>query len=211
MYSAHGHPTPETLEEYAFQRLSEADTEVLEEHLLACANCQTALAEIDEYILLMKVATAHPSDARAAEVRAAPVHQAARHWFANWDYTVAGMALIVAVAVAITQWPATVAAGPPQTVRLEAVRGGDIAMNHAAAHRPVDLAIDVTGLSRPASEYRVSIVTPAGAVTWSGTLKNGPTGSTQPVHLARGLPAGVYWVRLYGRDELLREFGLKAD
>jgi hypothetical protein len=58
LFSIQGHPTTEAFEEYAFKRLSEADTETLEEHLLVCPECQTSLAEVDEYILLMKQATA---------------------------------------------------------------------------------------------------------------------------------------------------------
>ena len=58
LFSIQGHPTTDAFEEYAFKRLSEADTEALEEHLLVCPECQTSLAEVDQYILLMKQATA---------------------------------------------------------------------------------------------------------------------------------------------------------
>ena len=58
------HPDADTLEEYAFGRLPEALSDNLEEHLLLCHRCQGALAEVDEYILLMKYATAQLAPTR---------------------------------------------------------------------------------------------------------------------------------------------------
>jgi hypothetical protein len=46
------------MEEYVFGRLNEADIENFEEHLLICQPCQGALAEVDEYILLIREAAA---------------------------------------------------------------------------------------------------------------------------------------------------------
>lgn len=57
-FSKDVHPDVEIMEEYVFGRLSEAATENFEKHLLICRRCQTALAEVDEYILLMKEAAA---------------------------------------------------------------------------------------------------------------------------------------------------------
>src|SRR5579863_2885618 len=57
------HLSEETLEEYAFNRLSEAEAEPLEEHLLVCGACQEKLREVDDYIRLMKrAAVKRPSD-----------------------------------------------------------------------------------------------------------------------------------------------------
>ena len=44
------HPDESVLEEYVFGRLSEPKTALLEEHILICGRCRTALAEVDEYI-----------------------------------------------------------------------------------------------------------------------------------------------------------------
>ncbi len=88
------HPLVETLEEYAFKRLPEAATESLEEHLLVCAACQQKLREVDEYILLMKQATAarleHPP-LPASRLRAVPWGQ----WVA------AAIAVLASIGVAI--------------------------------------------------------------------------------------------------------------
>ena len=52
------HLPEETLEEYCFDRLSATETAEVEEHLLVCSSCQLALEELDDYIRLMKAATA---------------------------------------------------------------------------------------------------------------------------------------------------------
>jgi hypothetical protein len=54
------HPDENVLEEYAFGRLNEAKAAVLEEHILVCERCRTALAQTDEYILLMKFVASRP-------------------------------------------------------------------------------------------------------------------------------------------------------
>jgi len=51
------HPSEEMLEEYCFNRFPEESTPALEDHLFMCAPCQARVLEIDEHILLMKVAT----------------------------------------------------------------------------------------------------------------------------------------------------------
>ncbi|HEY6340443.1 MAG TPA: hypothetical protein VIY49_03040 [Bryobacteraceae bacterium] len=53
------HPSDDAPEEYALNPSSAEQWVPLEEHLLACTTCQHALAEIDEYVLLMKLAP-HP-------------------------------------------------------------------------------------------------------------------------------------------------------
>lgn len=52
------HPGENVLEEYAFGRLDDAKEAVLEQHILVCVRCQSALAAVDEYIRLMKFAAA---------------------------------------------------------------------------------------------------------------------------------------------------------
>jgi anti-sigma factor RsiW len=43
-------------EEYALGMLSDEDSKSLEEHLLICSACQDLLAEVDEYIRVVKTA-----------------------------------------------------------------------------------------------------------------------------------------------------------
>lgn len=55
------HLTEQVLEEWAFNRLPGRESAPLEEHLLVCPTCQDRLAEIDEYIIVMKAALLPPS------------------------------------------------------------------------------------------------------------------------------------------------------
>lgn len=48
----------EIWEEYALGLRNEESSEVLEEHLLVCTDCQDVLAEVDEYIRVAKAAMA---------------------------------------------------------------------------------------------------------------------------------------------------------
>ena len=55
--SLNAHLSEEMIEEYCFNRLPEETTVQLEDHLLVCAPCRVAVEDLDEYILLMKLAT----------------------------------------------------------------------------------------------------------------------------------------------------------
>lgn len=52
------HFSHEVWENFALNKLSEQECVPLEEHLLICAACQDLLAQIDEYIDVVKTATA---------------------------------------------------------------------------------------------------------------------------------------------------------
>jgi hypothetical protein len=51
------HPDENIFEDYYFDRLSEQETAIFEEHLLICQECQKTLASTKDYIGLMKGAT----------------------------------------------------------------------------------------------------------------------------------------------------------
>jgi hypothetical protein len=245
VFSIQGHPTTDTLEEYVFERLSEADTEAVEEHFLACPECQTALAEIDEYIRLMRQAIAHD------ELSHKP-RPASERWGAGIGALVAGcvsngrknraltysIGLLVAAAsfvlvlasapmrrTIVRSVPEWARSGPepekeaPESVQLLALRGAASVTNRAHARRLLDLNIDLTGITpdlsqrsaggTEATRYRVEVVNAAGEPVWNGEA-TGSSGSLS-VHLVKGLRPGQYWVRLYSRGALLREFGLRAE
>ncbi|MEO8049325.1 MAG: hypothetical protein ABI833_02825 [Acidobacteriota bacterium] len=70
------HATEEILEEYSFGRISEPQLGRLEEHLLICPECQSALADIDEYRVFMKAGLV--SLARERQAVAGPPDSPAR-------------------------------------------------------------------------------------------------------------------------------------
>jgi Putative zinc-finger len=227
-FSVQRHPTTDVLEEYAFHRLPEPDTEALEEHLLMCPECQDSLADMDEYILLVKHVTArHQSRHKSVlqpEFAATrkPTHLGRALDISGMDvirslgFALAAALVLICVGIARFSWPvAPVVTAEP--VELIALRGGDDALlnpfinplvNHAHAGRPLDMNVDVTGL--PSSDrYRIEIVNSAGQRAWDGQVQG--SGNPLAVHIAKGFRRGQYWVRLYSSSQLLREFGLKVD
>jgi len=64
MNTGFDHFSEETWEEYAMGMQSDEDCQPLEEHLLICRACQDLLAEADEYIQIVKGATALPEGTR---------------------------------------------------------------------------------------------------------------------------------------------------
>lgn len=233
LFSIQGHPTTDAFEEYAFKRLSEADTEALEEHVLVCSECQASLAEVDEYILLMKHATAgyelrpelppepRPAPARPAAGMGALIAASLVRKGPQRSLTYA-VGLIAAAAGILLVFASHPMQGPVKraeraavSVELLALRGAPGAVR-AQAERPLDLIMDLTGLPEAkdlnrseAEKYRVEIVNAVGELTWKGEVARSQ--GSLSAHLMNGLKAGQYWVRLYSRGALLREFGLRAD
>jgi hypothetical protein len=196
------HPDADTLEEYAFGRLPEALSDNLEEHLLLCHRCQSALAEVDEYILLMKYATA----------QLAPNWRGSRlesGWAGSrWLRVGMGATVAMAVLAALALWPPR---GSPVTnsVPLVALRGGDLAAIAHAPGGPLDLMIDVSDLPE-VKRFRLEVVNAAGRRHWEANAT--PADGRLTVHVQKALERGTYWVRLSAAEgELLREFGLRAD
>jgi len=207
------HPTEDVLEEYAFNRLSEAETRLAEEHLLVCSACQKTLQELDEYIVLMKAATAGLDENRPAEPPAGKS--------VSWEQV--GAWLIGLGPVPVTVWALVLGlvcisalasrSGPrfptnptPVAVSLIALRGEGIA-TLVPAGATLDLAIDMTGLPA-ASSYRLEAVNGTGQPVWEGqaVAANGKL----VAQMSKKLKLGIYWVRLYADGELLREFGLNV-
>lgn len=186
------HPGEDAFENYAFDRLSESDSAIFEEHLLICERCQEKFAQTDEYIRLMKVATA----GYVREKGEPPPRIKSRNRGLRWNVAAAAMILVTGLAVLLTG--RSPAGQPTALVSLDAYRGET---SRAPAGRPLDLKIDLTDV-RASSHYGVEIVDAEGRKVWSGET---------PVRIAAGLVAGTYWVRLFtDSGELLREFGLVA-
>lgn len=186
------HPTPEILEEYSFGRLEGRETDAVEQHLLLCQPCQAALAEIDEYIRLMKGATAGPLPQRPAYGRTVA-----------WG----SLAALSAGCLTLLMMAPPPLPSQPMEVKLMSFRGGVGAeMPHAPSGRSLDLALQAPDVPE-ASQYRVELVTSEGQPAWSGSAqpREGKLHALLPGTMARG----DYWMRLYGPDsQLLYEYGL---
>jgi len=175
-------------------RLADPELSGFEEHLLICGQCQDRLAREDAFRQGMRVALARTPQKSAAG-RSFPV---------SWILVLAALAVIV---VAVIAWPRPTAL-PATLLQLQADRGPQDQPPAAPAGQPLLLLLDTTGLPAIPS-YRVEVVDFSGQARFQSDVA--PSGGRVRASLAKGLPAGAYFVRLYspGR-ELLREFALTA-
>lgn len=196
--SVAAHPSEDVLEEYVFLRLSEKDTATVEEHLLACPDCCQIIKNIDEFVLAMK-------QNRDAGVISTPGRSV------RWKilgYGAAAAATVLAL-TAVTILPATRRVGDATPVQLVAFRGGESgAMIPARAGAALTLAVDLADLT-PSGSYRLQIVDAKGTQVWNG--ESHAAGGTLKMQMSHGLKPGIYWIRLYSGDNLVREFGVHAQ
>jgi hypothetical protein len=195
------HPSVETLEEYAFNRLSEGAAESVEEHLLLCSACQTQLLDVDEYIRLMKHAT--------AGLDTDPNARTTGGGRARWGVFAGGVTALALIVIAVLVGVRRAGPGAEaQQVELAAFRGSE-EMAHAGAGRPINVVIDASDLSS-SSQFRVEVVNASGHTVWKGLAI--AAGGRLSTKISTNLNRGIYWVRLSTSEgELLREYGLRAD
>ncbi len=199
----HEHPSEDTWEEYAFGRLTGGKLVKTEIHLFLCAHCQATLAEVDDYIRLMKAgADDYP--------RRAKRHSAAVLLFPSGRRAIAA-GIAAAGFVAAIAWLGV--PDPPAAtvaVQLRSLRGVmESATNRAPAKHPLDLQVASTSVPA-AAEYSFEIVTANGGGVWAGeaAVRDG----TISAHVPKKFRAGTYWVRLYApQSKLLAEYGLRIE
>ena len=201
------HASDEVLEQYSMGSLDVRESQALEEHLLICADCQDNLAFTDAYRKSVRSA--------ALELRRQGSAQATPHgkkWFRGlvglpkpvWILGMTALALLVAAG---RQWPSIHhSAAQPALVILESNRGAESPLNSSTpAAKPFTLVLDLTALP-PFPQYRLEIVDAAGRAVVGSTAA--PANNELRATVAKGLPAGMYYVRVYAPGpELLREYG----
>jgi hypothetical protein len=184
------HPGEDVFENYSFDRLSDQETADFEEHLLICGACQSALTQTDEYIVVIKAATAAYLTEHKGRLRP---HFGKRE--VRWNVAAAAVILLTCL-TALLSWRTPL--GEPQTITLDAYRG---AASEAPAGQALELNVDLKDLP-PEKSFRLEVVDATGLRVWSGET---------PARLTKGLSPGVYWVRLIANTgEILREYGLSA-
>ena len=195
------HVPEDLLEKYAMGRLSHSDRARLHRHLLLCSNCQAHLQQVDEYVKVIRAAT--------AALRMTSLEPAGRHIFdpavlrkppnTAW---VAGFAALVLLVIPYYR-------GNVTTVTLTAVRGA-FSMPQARAGR-VLLKIDVTQIRRE-NGYQLEVVGPTGGPIWHASVE--ATRNQVAAEIPKRLRSGRYWIRLYDAGSprtLLREYGLELE
>ncbi|MGD0359431.1 MAG: T9SS type A sorting domain-containing protein [Bryobacteraceae bacterium] len=195
-FSDCGHPTDEVLELYSMGRLAEPDLGRFEEHLLVCGTCQDRLAQEDDIRQRIRDGAAVLQQPRTAVFRRLPR--------LAWISLAAAVCMIVFAGMG---WESLHRrAAPASVILLQATRGAESTPLAAPAGKPLIVVLDVTGLQQFPG-YKLEIVDAAGHPVFQSS--NAPQNNKLQAAVARGLAAGVYFVRVYTpAQELLREFAL---
>jgi len=223
------HATEELLEEYSFGRIGEPQLGWLEEHLLICPQCQSALDDIEEYKVFMKaglaafeserlagaVSLGSPARADSTIGLGFSLRKALGFHFAWSGISVTRSLLAAAVVLVVAGTAVTwrmrsspVALAPVATVMLVALRGGEGDVARAPSGRPLELVFGRTDLATDPS-YRAELVDASGRRMWSGNVRIADQHLS--IRVDGPLRAGAYWVHLYSSaGQLLREFGLRV-
>jgi anti-sigma factor RsiW len=198
------HPSEDEWEEYALGRLPEKELARVEEHLLACASCQSTLEGVDSFIQSMRSASPHAVEPPMfVPSRGIPKLE---RWIPFQPRAVmAALALgLVLASVFLVRSRSEL---PVAFVTLASFRGEATAS--APLGRALNLEISQSDIPLEVS-YTVEVVTQSGNSQWKGAPER--TGGKLIGRLPRGLGKGTYWVRLFGpRAELIREFGLRVE
>jgi hypothetical protein len=180
------HLTEDAVELYSLGRMTaEQDLEVLEEHLLVCALCQSKLEKMDAFHQAATTATKSAA-ARSEQKKSSsllPVSIAA------------GLAAVLFIPGWLSKNDA------PTSVELAAVRQDS--KTSVPVNRKLDLKLDLTGIT--ANPLAWELAQSSGEIRLRGDVD--PKVSAISIE---ALPAGQYWVRLkaQGSNEVLREFSL---
>lgn len=196
------HQTEEQLELYALGRLPGPAIAVVEEHLLVCISCQERLDEVEAFALAMR-------DAIADE----PATQARSGWFACFRSGLGqpglnprSMALAVGFAVLALASVLFLHTGrnvaPLASLQLTATRGETQTVKPAQK-------TEITLADAPAqAALRVEVVDATGGSVWNGPYQ----ADAGKVKIAKQLPPGTYFVRLYdSTGKLLHEYGFRVS
>ena len=187
-------------------RLSELENERIEEHLLVCHPCQDLLTETDEFIGVARAAThelslkPHPTSELAESQSEA---QSEKWWRKLFSIPTP---MVAAAAFAVIAFFVFIPRGSQvSTVELQTLRGPEAPVV-APANSSLNLRLSLRGLESQ-GPLRVEIANASDQIveTMGAERADGLA-----IAKANALATGLYWVRLYSGDELLREYGLNV-
>jgi anti-sigma factor RsiW len=199
------HLFDDELEVYARGLASESS--MIEEHLLACPECQDRARDFEEYVRFIKRAAKELADENQDEPESS--ERRGLPWFrGNWNLgrlavPAAAMAAVTIAFVFYSPDKPTLTQGEV-VVSLRSLRGAQTTTAGVSAASSLLLEMDTTGL--PDAALEVQIVSAQGNPVWTGSVL-GHNGSARAA-VRQAFRPGQYWVRLGTGGEILREFAL---
>jgi len=197
------------IEDFLFQRLSGVSREAVEEHVLFCEDCRKKVEAEQEFADAVRGAAQQlelEAIERPLQAEVSRNEPGNRPVWSKWAVAAVAVVVLLAASVSLRIFsPSGVA-----EVTLRAERSAEASMQDAAPERQsLLLRADLRGLP-PLPSFRWLIVDRTGAPVTEGTVP--PEPEMARIRLPRGLPAGLYWVRIQDPETgmLLREFGLQV-
>jgi hypothetical protein len=202
--SSIAHLSEEQLEQYLLQQASDTAAAAVEEHLLVCEHCQTQLEELELFTKTFRSVAPILAREDALADRGGVMDWFRRQLRNPFPALAFGAATALVLFMAPLAWRNGPVSGPAATIELQAIRAA--AVPEAPLGRPLSFRLDLAGLT-PAATYRAELAKDDGETILTRALA--PDGANAKLDVAEGLPAGRYWLRLYGADhaEPIREFG----
>jgi hypothetical protein len=189
------HLAEDTLEMYSMGRLSETETEHVEEHLLICPVCQDRLSETDQFVQAIRSA--------ARELENEPVRAPWWSSLARKLFLTPRPVWAAAACAAIALFFFIPRQTPTSVVDLQTMRGPETPVE-APANSALILRLSLKGLDNP-GPLQVQIASATGQIV---AISKADREQDTAIAHANKLSAGTYWVRLYSGTEILREYGL---
>jgi anti-sigma factor RsiW len=189
------HIPEETLEQYCMGRLSESESEPVEEHLLLCNQCQDALTETEQFISAVRAAT--------EQLGLQPARQP--WWNRLWGSVTSLPKPVWAIAAcALALFVVIPNRGPsPAVVELQTMRGPETAVQ-APANTFLSLRLSLSGIDA-SGPLELRVADASGQVIRQAAVQ---TTDGQTVAGVDGLSPGAYWARLYSDGKMVREYAL---
>jgi anti-sigma factor RsiW len=193
------HIPEETLEQYCLGRLSESETEPVEEHLLLCNLCQDTLTETEQFVTAVRSALDQLESQPATET------WWARLWRSLTTLPKPVFAMAACALALIVIIPSQTR--NPAVVQLQAMRGAESA-TQAPANTKLTLRLPApTAATLEQGRLELRVANLDGAV-----VAQAPVQQKEGHIIAEidGLSAGAYWARLYSNDQIVAEYGLNV-
>lgn len=201
------HIAEDALELYVMGRLSEPETEAVEEHLLICHQCQDLLEETDEFVNAIRVAARElenePEAQPQVQLRYEPKAESqAEPWWRRL-FAIPTPVIAAAACAMLAFFVLIPRETPNAVVDLRAMRGAEAAAV-APPNASLTMNLSLTGLDSQGA-LRIEVADAIGNIVRKADVDR--KGEQATAH-TDGLKTGTYWVRLYSGSELLREYGL---
>jgi hypothetical protein len=179
------HLNDEVLERYAMSRLSEAESESVEDHIATCAHCLDKLDEITAFVNGMRTAL---KDSGGEKEATEALRKRAPKWFQRWQATPvwAGIALAAAGALVMVNRPGDLSS--PALVTLDGTRGTSTVV-HGTGPFDFELFMPAEGKS-----YHVELLDGSGDKRWESDVP-GTNGKLHAV-IKQRVSAGQYYLHV---------------